>query len=150
MMFNKLIQILLEHHRKILYFSLSMFILDGILLGASNRVTGGGIFSCIAFGFSHSAGFLLTVDSPNGIQASTTLLQMAFWISWAVSFSGWLFIPTLVGALISRKQAMDAAALQQAESHIRQWGHAAGISENDLDSWVEGKLNIFRGLAGLI
>jgi len=62
-------------------------------------------FDAIIFGITQTAGYLFTLDSPNGNKGCGFWHGVTVSVSWIVSFFGWMIIPVTVGVVVGRSQS---------------------------------------------
>ena len=59
-----------------------------------------------------TGGFLMTLNSPDGLKPSSDLLLIARCLGWMVSFMGWLTLPLLLAITLSRSQNVEHERLE--------------------------------------
>jgi hypothetical protein len=61
----------------------------------------------IAKALETTGGFLMTLNSPDGLKVRSGLLLAARCLGWAVSFMGWLTLPLLFAITLARSQNVE-------------------------------------------
>ena len=123
-----------RNKRKVFAAFCTVIVLDFLLLWVGYSSVAAPLAIVVAA--EKTAGFLLTLGSPEEVKWPNAWLVAGHVLGWFVSLAGWLFFPILISLLLTRAEFVDDES-SIAKDKLKNSVHGGAFSSNVIDNATE-------------